>query len=76
MNRTMNRQEVDYWLGELEADYRAASATGNYRKSQIHDAIQTALEDRSISEFESLRDYYLKLYFMMMIVLIVAKFIK
>ena len=69
----MRKEEVDYWLSELETEYRAAGMSERYRCSQIHEAIRQAIKDRKRSKDDVLRDYYLKLYFIMMIMVVISR---
>ena len=74
----MEKDEVDYWLSELEADYRAASLSGRYRDKHIYAAIVEVISDRTnrdaAEKTVNMMDFYLKIYALMVIAVIVSKF--
>lgn len=69
----MTEQEVDYWLDELEAYYRAGKMSGNYRNEQIHKALKQTIVDRAKMKFENMKSFALKMYFMMMVIVVASR---
>lgn len=76
----MTDKEVEYWLSELEADFRAGKMTGNYRNGEIHKALQEVIIERNILREEIKHkwqmEYVWKMYCIIAIILLIQRLIK
>jgi hypothetical protein len=76
----MTDKEVEYWLSELEADFRAGKMTGNYRNEEIHKALQQVIIERNnLREEIKIRwqmNYVWKMYCIIAIIILIQKLIK
>lgn len=76
----MTDKEVEYWLSELEADFRAGKMTGNYRNGEIHKALQEVIIERNnLHEDIKLKwqmEYIWKMYCIIAFILLIQRLFK
>lgn len=76
----MTEKEIDYWLSELETDFRAGKITGNYRNGEIYKALQHVIIERNNLREEIKHkwqmDYVWKMYCVIAIIILIQKLIR